>query len=681
MRFTFILIATVLAGGCPAATPRPPRPAVADDVRLRIAQAEARRADGIDPLIELARTGSVHVRMLALRGLGRIGAPRGLAVVRDALADRDDQIVAAAAGALGYAASLDDTSDAGRELTAALDRASGVTKLRVIEAIGRTGDSSTEPMLTKQLAGEPAIAETAALALARFGRRKIAISGDTRAALVASTRHHDARVRYAACYALARERRNDPAATDPAAVVTALVARAHDDVPEVRAIAVAAIARRKLVADARDALVHALDDSDWRVAVEAARALGGDAGDDASRAMVAAAIRPDARWQVGPRVHVVIEALRTLGPHRKSPAVASMFAAWSALPASSKVATGWIDCLSESELARIEQCSLPDHLRLPLVAERIKSDDEPLPVRRAARDRLLAHRDVRVRAAGIAALASIAKAGDDADRAMALATAIQALGATDLIEAGTAVESAQDLYAALGDRDVTGLDRAVIARAASEQDPMMASGLLGLIAERKLAAGAPTCRAALAGDPVRAHAAVECLRAFGESPEPPAITAATPPPLDVSTVIGKRVTWRLETSQGSIEIELDSGAAPWAVAAITTLTRRGFYDGLELHRVVPNFVVQGGDPTMSGWGGPDFQLPAEPAGEFRLGAVGIADAGRDTGGSQWFIMHGDARQLDGRYTWVGKLTRGQAVADALVIGDKVVKATVETSSL
>jgi peptidyl-prolyl cis-trans isomerase B (cyclophilin B) len=112
------------------------------------------------------------------------------------------------------------------------------------------------------------------------------------------------------------------------------------------------------------------------------------------------------------------------------------------------------------------------------------------------------------------------------------------------------------------------------------------------------------------------------------------------------------------------------------------LTKRGFYDGIEFHRVVGNFVVQGGDPTESGWGGPGFTLPAEPGSVldgpgFVAGGVGIADAGRDSGGSQWFIMHSRAPHLDGRYTWIGSVISGRNSADALVIGDEVVKASIE----
>jgi peptidyl-prolyl cis-trans isomerase B (cyclophilin B) len=147
-------------------------------------------------------------------------------------------------------------------------------------------------------------------------------------------------------------------------------------------------------------------------------------------------------------------------------------------------------------------------------------------------------------------------------------------------------------------------------------------------------------------------------------------------------VIGKKLLWHLATTRGEIVIELRPDVAPWAVASIVTLTEKGFYDGIEFHRVVPDFVVQGGDPTQSGWGGPGYTLPAEPAASldgagFVTGGVGIADAGKDSGGSQWFIMHSHAPHLDGRYTWIGSVATGQKSADALLIGDRVEKATIE----
>jgi cyclophilin family peptidyl-prolyl cis-trans isomerase len=146
-------------------------------------------------------------------------------------------------------------------------------------------------------------------------------------------------------------------------------------------------------------------------------------------------------------------------------------------------------------------------------------------------------------------------------------------------------------------------------------------------------------------------------------------------------VIGHDITWQLATSRGVIEVKLRPDVAPWAVATIVALTKRGFYDGLELHRVVPDFVAQGGDPTQSGYGGPGFMMPAEPGSAadgpgFMQGGVGMADSGADSAGSQWFVMHSYAPHLDGRYTWIGSVVSGQKSADALQIGDRVERATI-----
>jgi cyclophilin family peptidyl-prolyl cis-trans isomerase len=134
------------------------------------------------------------------------------------------------------------------------------------------------------------------------------------------------------------------------------------------------------------------------------------------------------------------------------------------------------------------------------------------------------------------------------------------------------------------------------------------------------------------------------------------------------------VHWRVTTTQGVFVIEMDVDAAPWSISALSILAQTGFYNDTLWHRVVPDFVAQGGDPSGSGWGGPGFQLPAEPSFQpYVRGAVGIADAGLDTGGSQWFVTHVRTPHLDGRYTRIGVVTDGMDVVDRLVVGDKVIK--------
>ncbi len=191
--------------------------------------------------------------------------------------------------------------------------------------------------------------------------------------------------------------------------------------------------------------------------------------------------------------------------------------------------------------------------------------------------------------------------------------------------------------------------------------------------------GLAVCQAGLRrASPAARKAARDCVTRLAADPGPQTPTSGPPvPPHDPDTVRGKQVRWTLTTGRGVLEIDLDPAAAPWHVAALVALTRAEFYDNLLFHRVVPGFVVQGGDPQGTGWGGPGFALPAEPSeAPFIRGAVGIADAGKDSGGSQFFLMHARAPHLEGRYTWVGQLRRGFEVLDALQLGDRIIKATV-----
>ena len=128
----------------------------------------------------------------------------------------------------------------------------------------------------------------------------------------------------------------------------------------------------------------------------------------------------------------------------------------------------------------------------------------------------------------------------------------------------------------------------------------------------------------------------------------------------------------IETSKGTIELELFADDAPETVANFTKLAADGYYDGLIFHRVVPNFVIQGGDPLGNGTGG--GPQPAEYNDlPFVKGAVGIA-RGQDkaiNNAYQFYICIGECRSLDGQYTNFGLVTAGQAVADAVKVGDKI----------
>jgi cyclophilin family peptidyl-prolyl cis-trans isomerase len=130
----------------------------------------------------------------------------------------------------------------------------------------------------------------------------------------------------------------------------------------------------------------------------------------------------------------------------------------------------------------------------------------------------------------------------------------------------------------------------------------------------------------------------------------------------------------LYTNRGEIEVEFFGREAPQTVKNFTQLAGRKFYDGLSFHRVVPDFVVQGGDPRGDGWGGPGYTIPCEINGRpFEAGTLGMALSGQDTGGSQFFITHSPQPHLDGQYTAFGRVVKGQEVVDSLGEGDRILK--------
>lgn len=132
------------------------------------------------------------------------------------------------------------------------------------------------------------------------------------------------------------------------------------------------------------------------------------------------------------------------------------------------------------------------------------------------------------------------------------------------------------------------------------------------------------------------------------------------------------------TSKGKFSISLNGGDAPLTVDNFIQLARRGYFNGAEVHRVVANFVMQDGDPTGTGSGGPGLSIRCEiNMAEFERGSVGMALSGKDTGGSQWFVDHAPQPHLDGGYTVFGKVNEtGMKVVDNIVRGDKIIRVTI-----
>ncbi|MDN3510340.1 MAG: peptidylprolyl isomerase [Candidatus Jettenia sp. CY-1] len=135
----------------------------------------------------------------------------------------------------------------------------------------------------------------------------------------------------------------------------------------------------------------------------------------------------------------------------------------------------------------------------------------------------------------------------------------------------------------------------------------------------------------------------------------------------------------METEKGTIELQLYPQYAPKTVNNFVFLTREGFYDGIKFHRVISDFMIQGGDPTGTGRGGPGYKFEDEVKGNpltHETGVISMANAGPNTNGSQFFITHSPQPHLNGKHTVFGKVTSGKDVVDAIRQDDMITKVTI-----
>jgi cyclophilin family peptidyl-prolyl cis-trans isomerase len=140
-------------------------------------------------------------------------------------------------------------------------------------------------------------------------------------------------------------------------------------------------------------------------------------------------------------------------------------------------------------------------------------------------------------------------------------------------------------------------------------------------------------------------------------------TYTQPPEMAIDPA--RRYTATIETSAGTMTAELFAAEAPRTVNNFVTLARDGFYEGVIFHRVIKGFMIQGGDPTGTGRGGPGYKFEDEPVKRpYKRGTLAMANAGPNTNGSQFFVMHSDYG-LPPSYTIFGKLTDGEEVVDAI----------------
>jgi peptidyl-prolyl cis-trans isomerase B (cyclophilin B) len=155
---------------------------------------------------------------------------------------------------------------------------------------------------------------------------------------------------------------------------------------------------------------------------------------------------------------------------------------------------------------------------------------------------------------------------------------------------------------------------------------------------------------------------------------------AEPPAMAIDT--NKSYTATFDTSRGTIVCDLYTKDAPATVNNFVFLVKEGFYDGTVFHRVIADFMIQGGDPTGTGRGGPGYRFADEVKNNpnrHQVGSLSMANAGPNTNGSQFFITHVVTNWLDGKHTVFGKVKSGQDVVNAVQQGDKLNKVTIQES--
>ena len=663
---TLILSLSILgAGGASAAT---------DVAALhRIHALEDRRSLGDGQLATFLTDRNPETRAAAALAMGRIGSEKSLSSLLGALEDSDAEVRREALFSLGLIGSA-DARDGVRRIAGS--NAAVPERSEAIRALGRLkGDGAAEAVIPFLADPVPALRADAAIALATTGDSVAAVN------LKPLLEDGDPRVRASAAWAAGRLK-----ARELAAPIRGLLG---DPSPDVR------LAASKAVGDLEDPeAVPALEklgaDPDWRVRANVAAALGKTRSLDAVPTL--------ALLSKDDIVHVraaVAAALEFIPYHYKRDDIA-----FALLKDPEPEVRGGVVAMfgvgQEGRGSSVQEHFLACGDKSPYVvrrtyesfcnASRRMPDGLPLGTWRGG---VSFYMNGRVQNAAAPLSEKIDAANDlgawDAASPWPRPTLLSCLSSTHWALTAAAVHALGEMNPSVPDQKASHL----------AQTPKILAGVLHDDAESKKQ---PDLRIAIAEalghfdnedakrtlhelltDPdwyVRDEAA-KSLEKLGETPPevaPPGELAGPAVPLDDDYIKSKpgRYTAVLTTSRGVVEIELLHREAPYTVQNFVKLAESGFYDGLTFHRVVPNFVVQGGCPIGNGWGNPGYTIRCEynPL-RYERGMVGMAHAGKDTGGSQFFITHSAQPHLDGRYTIFGRVTGGMDVVDDLRIEDRI----------
>lgn len=652
-----IVVVVSLAAAAAGAQPHSQGP-FAERAAL-LALRDARSAD-LSQLLPLAASRDPVVRAGVATHLGSVPFAGGAAVVGQLLRDPDPSVRTAAAMAAGRLLRDLPAGEARRGgLTTALGEAlrhDREARVRAAAAWGLAagGGNRAERELLRALGREKSeVVRTAALGeLWRLGG-----SSWVRAAAAAVESRRPTEERLAATWSLARAAVGDPAAA------LALRRAAADGEAAVRAVALSA-ARRGSPVDLWEALTAGAMDADPRVRQAAWDGL-------------AAVLEREGRGRVLPepvlrRVQELVRSREAELAHERVLAIRL---------------AGLSGCCA-AELARLAAGSDPWPAEEALVALARLGVEEPVwGVLEAPENwrRRAGVRAVRWLPGGLAKLVAAAADGDVAVRLAAVEELARAGGE----EAVAALKGRlEDEDGAVRAAALEGLEALRVTLPKEQLLPLLRreataplpDAAVALVRALKAALPDPDVRSQLeelvegGGSPVLARAAWEALGRRGPPPSLPA--SASPEFYHQVAAWAAEPRWlSLVTVRGTLVIELNTVDAPLASFRISALVDAKFYDGLTFHRVVPNFVVQGGDPRGDGWGGPEWTLRDElSVRPFVPGTVGLALSGPDTAGSQLFVTLTRQPHLDGRYPVLGQLVAGLEVAARLRRGDRILRA-------
>lgn len=621
------------------------------DSLLNLALWEDGRVTGGGKLFRYLKSPNPLTRYRAVEVIGRIQDPQDVSHLIPMLKDKDARVIHAAVFALGQvgeAAALPPLAELNKEAKPDL-------QILIAEALGKIGGDEALAALTETLHSfEGSVKGAAILALARMADPRAANS------LIVAIHDGDPGVAEKAIYALEKFKSIRTRKTLPpllrhddarirAATARTLGKQDVEDDETIRALGLLVLDRNLPVAiNAINALGEIMAD---RYDVDITKLLGGVARTHKSHHARKAAVM--SLGKLGDR-HAKDHLAQTMMDRQPGVRVETCKALALCLgrEASLFLSSGYRDSDRMVRAATIEAYGIAkDKSKLRLLLQRAHDDTDP--VIRAAAVRGLGHfSDEKV-------IAQLIERLRDSDWVVAT-EAVSALG---LIGDEQAVRPLIDVYPTRTDR-VDADVHIEILRILTEFQADEAAQL----ALKALDSGDKRIRQAAATLLEKIGAAVPELkpdRYYYERDFRPARRRHLSLPFGTATLT-------IKTRRGTIEVEVFGDDATQTARTISDLADQGFYNGLDFHRVVPNFVIQGGCPRGDGWGDPGFNIRSEfNQHRYGRGYVGIAHAGKDTGGCQFFITHTAVPRLNGRYTIFGKVTSGMDVVDAIAQGDRM----------